>query len=137
MSHPFLTIARKNAVQRLGDDEESTVEQLGGMVVDAMMPRLQQRIPELAADFVDNAMPRVQQQIVNLEPQLRELAVSSANAVLSDPQIQETVKLAVQEQSQKTEAKLTKGLMLLGGFVIGANLLIEIAEPWLPGRKRR
>src|SRR5690606_11729049 len=136
MSHPYLAIARKNAAQRLGD-EESTIEQLGGMVVDAMMPRLQERIPELAADFVDNAMPRVQQQIVNLEPQLRELAVSSANAVLSDPQIQETVKLAVQEQTQKTEAKLTKGLMLLGGVVIGANLLIEIAEPWLPGRKRR
>jgi len=135
MSHPYLAIARQRGM-RLGDDEESTVEQLGGMVVDAMMPRLQQRIPELAADFVDNAMPRVQQQIVNLEPQLRELAVSSANAVLNDPQIQETVKLAVQEQSKKTEEKLTKGLMLLGGIVIGANLLIEIAEPWLPGRKR-
>ncbi len=134
MSHPYLAIARKREM-RLGD-EESTVEQLGGMVVDAMMPRLQQRIPELAADFVDNAMPRVQQQIVNLEPQLRELAVSSANAVLNDPQIQETVKLAVQEQSKKTEEKLTRGLMLLGGIVIGANLLIEIAEPWLPGRKR-
>jgi len=127
---------RRYQARRLAD-EQSTVDELAGMVVDALVPPLKARVPELAETFVDAAVPRVQQRMVELEPQLRELAVSSANAVLNDPQIQETVKLAVQDQSKKTEAKLTKGLFILGGVIIGANLLIEIAEPWLPGRKRR
>ena len=134
MKHHLALLATNRLSQE--DGEESTVEQLGGMVVDAMMPRLQKRIPELAETFVDSAVPRVQQQLVTLEPQLRELAVSSANAVLNDPQIRETVKLAVQEQGKKTEEKLKKGLFTRGAVVIGANLLIEMFEPWLPGRKR-
>ena len=133
MNHPLM---RRYQARRLAD-EQSTVDELAGMVVDALVPPLKARVPELAETFVDAAVPRVQQRMVELEPQLRELAVSSANAVLNDPQIQETVKLAVQDQSKKTEAKLTKGLFILGGVIIGANLLIEIAEPWLPGRKRR
>ena len=133
MNHPLM---RRYQARRLAD-EQSTVDELAGMVVDALVPPLKARVPELAETFVDAAVPRVQQRMVELEPQLRELAVSSANAVLNDPQIQETVKLAVQDQSKKTEAKLTKGLFILGGVIIGANLLIEIAEPWLPGRKHR
>jgi hypothetical protein len=131
--HPLM---RRYQASRLAE-EPGVVEELATKVVDALVPPFKARVPELAEAFVDAAVPRVQERMVELEPQLRELAVSSANAVLSDPQIQETVKAAVQEQSKKTEAKVIKGMFLLGGAIIGANLLIEIAEPWLPGRKRR
>lgn len=138
MRHYLVTLHAPPArIGSLGDDEESAAEKLGAMVVDALMPQMQKRIPELAETFVDAAVPRVQQRMVELEPQLRELAVASANAVLNDPQIQETVKAAVQEQGKKTEAKLVRGAFILGAVLIGANLLIEIAEPWLPGRRGR
>ena len=117
-------------------DEAGFGDQLAAVLVDSAIPALKARLPELAEGFVEAALPRVQAKLVDLEPQLRELAAASANAVLSDPQIQETIKSAVKEQADKAEAKLRMGFLKTIGAILAGVLVIEIAEPWLPGRPR-
>lgn len=117
-------------------DEKSTVEELGAMVVDAMKPRLMEVVPEVSAAFVGYAIPQVQMRLSELQPQLDALAIQSAQAVLNDEQIRETVRVAVAESTEKTRKEFRSGLVTLGAGILAGVLAIEILEPWLPGRKR-
>lgn len=133
MSHPLAQRLRREHT-RLGDDA-SVAEQLGALVVDAVKPRILEIVPEVATAFVDSAVPRMQERLVDLQPQLNALAIQSAQAVLNDDQIRETVKQAVAESAENTKKELRSGLLKLGVGILGGVLLIEIAEPYLPGRK--
>ena len=131
MIHP---LALRLRAQRLAAEDDFT-EQMGGLVVDALVPRLKQRIPEISEAFVAETMPRVQQRLIDLQPQLSELAVTSAQAVLSDPAIRETVKQAVAESAEGTKKEIKSGLVKLGAGILLGVLVIEMLEPWLPGRR--
>lgn len=131
MSHPLAARLRRS---RLGDDA-SIPEQIGGAVIDAVKPRILEIMPEVSQAFVDNAVPRIQQRLVDLQPQLNELAIQSAQAVLNDGQIRETVRAAVAESTENTRKELRSGLLKLGAGILMGVLAIELVEPWLPGRK--
>lgn len=115
--------------------EPSVVEELGAMVVDSMKPRLLEVMPEVSAAFVSSAIPQVQLRLTELQPQLDALAIQSAQAVLNDQQIRETVKLAVAESTAETKREFKSGLLKLGAGILLGVLAIEIIEPNLPGRK--
>ena len=132
MSHPLADRLRRQA--RLGDDA-SVAEQLGALVVDSVKPRILEIMPEVSTAFVNHAIPQVQQRLVELQPQLTELAVQSAQAVLNDDQIRETVRQAVAESAETTKQEIKSGLLKLGAGILAGVLLIEIVEPHLPGRK--
>lgn len=131
MSHHMILLQRG----RLAAEDPTIPEQIGAAVVDAVTPRLLEVMPQVAQAFVDEAAPRMQQKLLEMQPQLNELAIQSAQAVLSDPAIRDTVKQAVAESTEKTKAEFRSGLIKLGAVILGGVLLIEIAEPYLPGRK--
>lgn len=92
-------------------------------VVNAAAPAIEARvraaIPGLAVEFVDAAMPRVQQQLLDMGPQLQQLAIESAQAVLSDEQIKATLA----ESIGQVEKKMERGFIIAGLATTAAVLL--------------
>ncbi len=119
----------------LGEDP-TIPEQIAGAVVDAAMPAINARIPEVTQRFVDEAIPRIKGQLFELQPELDKLAITSAQAVLDDQQIQASIKGAVKEQADQARSQIRNALVATVGATLAGVLVIEMVEPWLPGRKR-
>jgi hypothetical protein len=126
--HPLALIAaRRGSPHRAPSSLAGPVDDLAVEVADyvvaaaapAIEARVQAAIPGLAEQFVDSAMPRVQEQLVNMGPQLQQLAVQSAQAVLSDEQIQATLK----EATSNMEQKMFRGFIAAGVATTVAVLL--------------
>lgn len=123
--------------------DESISEKIGAAAVEAILPRLyqevptlansfvssalplvQKEVPTLADSFVSSALPLVQQRLTELEPRLHELAVSSSQAVLGDPQIREVMRGTISDSAEKAEVSFRKGLIALGVTMVAANAAI-------------
>ncbi len=90
-------------------------------MVDQAMPLITARVPELSQQFVDSAMPMVQAKLTDLAPQLTELAQQSAQTILADDQMKATIQGLVGESIQSTQRKMAIGFFL---STVGTAVLV-------------
>lgn len=107
--------------------------ELGTMAVDAMIPRLQERIPELVSQakgelekyipelsqkMVDTAGPMMITYLQEHQEQINEAARQAAQSVVSDPQIQATVRDAVAETTGRMRIQMATGFFLATAAIL-------------------